>query len=80
MIFQFDITGMEWILGIGIVFGLALVMTMVTKKTMSAFLSWLLIFCGFVVASGLLPLWSLILCIIGLTVSLFLEFKVGGSS
>jgi len=80
MLLQFDITGMEWILGIGIVFGLALVMTMVTKKTPSAFLSWLLIFCGFVVASGLLPLWSLILCIIGLTISLFMEFKTSGGN
>lgn len=77
MIFQFDITGMEWILGVGIMFALALVMTMVTKKTPTAFLSWLLIFCGFVVASGLLPLWTLILCLIVLTVSIFFEFKPG---
>jgi len=79
MLLQFDITGMEWILGIGIVFGLSLVMTMVTKKTANTFLAWLLIFCGFTVATGLLPLWSLILCIIALTIGLFLEFKGGGS-
>ena len=77
MLFQFDMTGMEWILGVGIMFALSMVMTMVTKKTATTFFAWLMVFSGFVVASGLLDLWVLILCIVVLTVSLFLDLKTG---
>lgn len=77
MLFQMSIVGMEWILGVGIMFGLALVMTLVTKKTTVSFLAWLFVFSGFVVASELLPLWVLILTLIFLTISVFFEFKGG---
>lgn len=77
MLFQLDITGMEWIVGAGVMFGLAIVMSLVTKKTTISFLAWLFIFNGFVVASELLPLWTLILTLIALTVSVYLEIKGG---
>lgn len=70
---------MEWILGIGIMFGLAFVLTTITNKNMLSFLAWLTVFCGIVVWAGLLELWTLILCIVFLTAVVFLEFK-GGSS
>ena len=79
MLFQFDMAGMEWILGIGIMFGLALVMTVVTKKTATSFMAWLFVFSGFVVASGLLELWVLILCLIGLIIAVFFENRIRGN-
>ena len=75
MLFQFDISGYEWMLGLGIMFGLAIVMTALTFNNMSSFFSWLTIFCGFVVWGGLLDLWVLILCIIALTVVIYFEMK-----
>ena len=79
MLLQFDITGMEWILGVGLMFGLALVMTMVKGGSAIHFLAWLMIFCGFVVSAGLLELWVLVLCLVVFTIALFIEFKNGGS-
>lgn len=77
MLFQIDITGMEWLLGAGIMFGLAIVMSFITKKTTVSFLAWLFIFNGFVVASELLPLWTLILTLVVLTISVYFEIKGG---
>jgi hypothetical protein len=60
-------------------FGFGLVMTALTIKTVSSFFAWLTIFCGFVVWADLLPLWSLVLCIIILTTILYFELKKGGN-
>ena len=78
MLLQFDIIGMEWILGAGIMFGLAFALTVMTKKTSMAFVVWLLVFNSFVVLAGLLPVWTLILCIIMVVVAIFLDFKGRG--
>ena len=78
MLFQFDISGFEWMLGLGIMFGLAFVMTALTFKNMSCFFIWLLIFSGVVIWAGLLPLWVLILCILLLGVVLYLEVNDKG--
>ena len=77
MLLQFDITGMEWILGVGIMFGLAFVLTIMSKKTSSAFAIWLLFFNIFVVLGGLLPIWTLYLCIILMVIAVFLDFRRG---
>lgn len=79
MIFQFDMAGMEWILALGIMFGLAFVLNALTFNEISSFFIWLTIFCAFVVWGGLLPLWSLVLCIIILTAILFFEMKDKGN-
>lgn len=79
MLFQFDIIGMEWILGVGIMFGLAFVFNALTFNEVDSFFAWLTIFCGFVVWGGLLPLWTLILCIIVLTTVLFFNMKDKGN-
>lgn len=54
----------NWILGIAIMFALALVLTKLTFNDLESFFIWLTIFAGFVVWSGLLPLWILIICLI----------------
>lgn len=81
MLYQFDVSGIEWILGVGIMFGLAFVMTTLTFNSMSCFFIWLTIFNAFVVWAGLLPLWTLILCIVILTTVIYFEMsdKKGGN-
>lgn len=79
MLLQFDTLTGNSLLGIGIMFGFALLFTYLTYRTMGAFLVWLTIFNAFVVWSGLLPLWTLILCIIFLTIVIFMGSKnIGG--
>ena len=82
MLFAWDFSGYEWMIGLGMMFGLALVMTVLTIDSVSGFFGWLLIFCGFVVYGGLLPLWVLVICIIAFSTVLFFEMsnKKGGGS
>ena len=62
------IADINWILGLSIMFGLALVMTFMTFKSTKSFFTWLTIFSGFVVWSGIIELWVLVLCIIVLMI------------
>jgi len=78
LLYQFDVFGFEWILGIGIMFGLAFVMTALTFNSMTCFFVWLTIFNAFVVWAALLPLWTLILCIVILTVVIYFEINDKG--
>ncbi len=80
MILQFSIAGMEWILGVGIMFGLAFILNYITFNNTPAFFIYLNIFCGFVVWAELLPLWVLILCLMILIVILFFQMKSQGIS
>ena len=79
MLFQFEITGFEWIIGLGLAFGLALIFTVLTSQDFNTFLVWITIFIGFTVWGGLLPLWVLIVCIILLVIVIYLEIKDKGS-
>ena len=54
----------SWILGIAIMFGLALVMAKLTFNDIESFIAFLTVFSGFIVWSGLLPLWILIINLI----------------
>lgn len=54
----------SWMLGIGIMFGLSFIMTVLTNKDLETFFIFLTIFSGFVVWSGLLPLWILVVSVI----------------
>jgi len=68
-------------LGLGIMFGLAFVMTALTSKNVNVFFIWLTVFCAFVVWGGLLPLWVLVLNVVVLTVIIYSEIKdkkIGG--
>lgn len=74
MMFQINIDGMEWILGLGIVFALAFIFTLLTIQELPVFIAFLTIFDGFAVWTALLPLWTLIMFIIILTVVVYMEF------
>lgn len=78
MLFAFDLSGYEWMLGLGIMFGFAFVMSALTFNNFSCFFIWLTIFSAVVVWAGLLPLWVLILCLMMLGVVLYLEVNEKG--
>ncbi len=59
-------------------FALALLMTITSKKTTESFFIWLTIFSGFVVWSGLIDLWILILLIIMLVILIFSNIRKRG--
>ena len=75
MILQFSMAGYEWVLGLGIMFGLALVMSYLTYRTFVAFFVYMTIFNCFMIWAGLLDLWTLVLNLIILTVILFMQMK-----
>ena len=75
MFFQLSIEGYEWVVGLGLMFALALVMNQLTFKDLNSFFIWLTIFDGFMVWGGLLPLWTLIICIIVLIIILYDQVK-----
>lgn len=80
MLFQFDMPiGYEWLIGLGLMFGLAFVMNLVTFNKTNSFFVWLLIFNALMVWGGLLELWTLVLCIIILSVIIFYEMKNNGN-
>ena len=62
MIYQTATT--SWLLGVGIMFGLAFLMTVLTFKDIESFFIFLTIFSGFVVYAGLLPFSILVICFI----------------
>ncbi len=64
MLFQFDLMGYEWVLGLGIAFGLALFFNYMTFKDLRAFFLFLTIFTGFMVWAELLELWTLVVNVI----------------
>ncbi len=52
------------VFGIAIMFGLAFIMTIISFQDLESFFLWMTIFCGFVVWTGFLPLWTLVACFI----------------
>ena len=67
-----DIT-YKWILGISLMFGLALVLNHYTFENTKGFFVFLTLFNAFIVYSDLLPYWTLILNIIILTFVMYFE-------
>ena len=81
MLFQYiipSIIGLEWMIGIGLMFGLAFIFMFLTKKTVSSLFVWLVIFNAFMVWGNLLDLWTLVLTLIALVIIIYFEIK--GSS
>lgn len=78
MLFQISIVGLEWMIGIGLMFGLSFIFMYLTKKTISSFLVWLVIFNGFMVWGGLLDLWTLVLTLIIMVIVIYFEIKNAG--
>jgi len=65
----------DWIIGIALVFGLALVFTTLTEKNLVNFFVFLTIFNTFMVWNGFLTLWSIVLDLIILTVIAYLTIR-----
>jgi len=65
----------DLMLGVGLMFGLALLFSYMTYRNMKSFIVFLTIFSGFVVWGGLVESWVLILMIIILSVVLVFDFK-----
>lgn len=71
-------TSIEWLIGLSLMFTLAIFMTISSRKSTESFFIWLTIFSGFIVWSGLLDLWILVLLIIVLVLLLFSNIRKGG--
>jgi hypothetical protein len=80
MIEQFVITGYSWIIGLSLAFALAFTFDLLTFKDLKGFMIFLTMFIAFVVWGDLLPDWVLVLCIIILTVILFVEIRMKGGA
>lgn len=65
----------QWIFGISLMFGLALVLNYYTFENPKGFFVFLTLFNAFVVWSGFLPYWTLILNIIILTFIMYSEIN-----
>ena len=65
----------EWIFGIALMFGLALVMNYYLDGNIKVFFVFLTLFNAFVVWAGLLPLWTLIANIILLGFLLYIDLS-----
>lgn len=66
-------TAYDWIIGLALMFGLALVLNKFTFESLAGFFIFLTIFNGFVVYANLLPLWSLILNLVILSIVIYNE-------
>lgn len=75
MLFQYSLEGTEWIIGIGIAFGLAFIFSYLTYKDLPTFFVFLTIFDGFMVWCDFLPMWTLIICLIVLVIIAYIEIK-----
>ena len=64
-------TSYDWIIGIGLMFGLALVLDKLTFESLEGFFVFLTFFNAFVVYGGLLPLWTLVLNIVILSIVMY---------
>lgn len=67
----------DWIIGIGLIFGIGFFLTYITYQDIKVFFVWCLIINGFIVWSGLLPLWSLILNLMIISIILYIHFYKG---
>lgn len=68
----------DWLIGVGLMFGLAFVFNYLTFEDLIGFFAWLTIFSGFVVWGGLLPLWVLYLNIIILVLIMYFSMRERG--
>lgn len=72
-------TSYDWIFGIALMFGLAMVLNYMTFKSMEGFFVFLTFFNIFVVYADLLPMWSVILNIIILSFVMYNQFNKKGA-
>ena len=82
MFLQLDITGFEWIIGLGLMFGVAFIITILVNPNYLTFFMSLTIMNAFMVWAEVLELWTLILLLIVDGALIFLKFRqttYGGS-
>ena len=80
MLLQFEYSGINWIIGVGLMFGLAYLMYyLLGHDNLREYMIWVTVFNAFTVLGGLLPLWTLILCLVLISVIFYLDFKKGNS-
>ena len=80
MLLQFDLSGIEWIIGVGIMFGLAYFMYyLLGQDNLTEYMMWVTVFNAFTVLGGLLPLWTLILCLVVISALFYMDFKKGNT-
>ncbi len=72
-------TSYDWIIGLGLMFGLALVFNSLIFENLEGFIIFLTLFCAFVVYADLLPLWVLVFNIIILTITIYYEINKKGA-
>jgi len=65
----------DWLIGVGLMFGLAFMFNYLTFKDLKSFFGYLMIFNGFMVWAGMLPIWSLVLCIMISSTIIYITFK-----
>ncbi|QYW08119.1 hypothetical protein 15570_00022 [Lokiarchaeota virus WyrdV1] len=75
MLLQYSIVGFEWIIGLGLAFGLAFFLNYLTYNDLPTFFIFLTIFDAFMVWVDFLPLWTLVICLIILTVIAYTSVK-----
>lgn len=80
MLNQYIASDIDWVIGLGLMFGLALLFTIILKGDMQVFFSWAYIMNGLVVWGGLLKGWTLILNTILIIILLFVNVKNRGIS
>lgn len=80
MLMQYTASDIDWVIGLGLMFGLALLFTLLLKGDMYTFFSWAYIINGLVVWGGLLEAWTLILNTILIVTLLFFNLKSRGTS
>jgi len=68
----------ELIIGLSVMFGLAFIFTYLTYQNIVCFLSFSLLFCGFVVWAGLLESWIMSLNLIALITVIFYRIRQYG--
>jgi len=75
MIFQYSIVGFEWIIGLGLSFGLAFIFNYLTKNNLRTFFIFFFIFNGFMVWAELLPSWTIVISLIVLVIIMYTSRK-----
>jgi len=68
----------DWILGIGLMFGLALAFAMMVQKEFAiGLVVFLFMFAGFLVWAAILPAWIMIMMLMFVVILVYLKIKMG---
>jgi len=74
------LTEYDWMLAVGVIFGFSLLLTVMTYRNLASFIIFAMIISGFMVFTGLIDLWVLVLFIIIFTLMFIVHIKKDGGS